>query len=188
MMLTTHHAADLVNAWLTDPIDRWRIDAQRRRFIKPAKTSPATDQRHSLGSEAVATAGQALAALGYASAETSHKAPYDLLVNDCLKIEVKAARWTDRAGGGGRYQADLKRRQRLIADLVLFGLKDAGGWQWLVIPADDITSRTLTVTSRNLSDYAGKYRPYVGAWSNVAKMLARVSAERDYQLTLEVLL
>lgn len=181
MMLTTTHAAELVNAWLVDPIDRWRIDAQRRRFVKPA-----TDQRHGLGAEAVLVAGQALAALGYASAETTHKAPYDLLVNDCLKIEVKAARWTSRAGGGGRYQADLKRRQRLIADVVLFGLKDAGAWRWLVIPADDITSRTLTVTSRDLGEYAGRYRPYVSAWSNVAKALAVVSAERDYQLTLEV--
>lgn len=150
--------------WLNNPIDRWRQDFQRRYPAAPVRAK--LYHTHRLGAEAVGLVIEALEDLGIEASSTSHKAPYDLILADGRKVEVKAARWTRRTESKkyGRYLANLKHRQRNIADVVIFGCQRPRRWYWFIIPTRAISGRTLAITSQDPEAYSGRYREYLDAW------------------------
>lgn len=168
-IFTPNYARAIVERWLTCPIDNWRKQQQQARFY--TATVP-RHQTHALTNQAVKSLIAELTRRGYAAAETRHKCPFDLLVNDSLRLEVKAANWTPRHGRPqfGRYQANVKRHQIDICDVLVFAIRGAVAWPWqfFIVPAQAVTGRTIEITSYDVGDYTGKYARFLGAWGIIA--------------------
>lgn len=178
--LTPTRAKKMVSAWTLrgfDPVDTWRRQLERARFIKPKNN-------HTLANEVEALIIGRLEALGLYVSQTTHKCPFDLWAGP-IRIEVKAAQWTQRTDRPqyGRYFANIRTHQKDIADFVIFAVKN-GSWHFFIIPADAIPARALSVTSYNVEAYAGQYAPYLEAWPLVAE-LAKAAPARPRQLGLE---
>jgi hypothetical protein len=134
-----------------------------------------------LGHEVVNLVTAHLVAMGYTVETTSHKAHFDLLVNGTLRIEVKAANWTQRACKPqyGRYKANLRKNR---ADLFIMACND-GCWRFFIIPSAEIRSRSLEITSYDVSRYTGQYAPFLERWGLIDQTAAAV-AGRTRQLEL----
>lgn len=108
-----------------------------------------------------------LVTAGYHVSRTGHNDRCDLVVEHCLRIEVKASSWVARLGGNGRYQMQFHNR----ADVLCWNCVDAG--RWFVIPVVEIGSRTnLAVFSLDPAAYSGQWARFLGAWALIDQMVA----------------
>ena len=176
-------ARALVKQWdiTRDPIDHWRRRQRAEQFIRPKVKDTRRANTHQVAEAAQAPVVTTLEQLGYTVALTAHKAPFDLLVNQALKIEVKGAKW-HQTGGRGRYQASIRQHQRK-ADLLVFGCFNKT-WRYFIIPTALITTRSLTIRCVAVASYTGKWAAYLDRWDLVAETLV-VARTRPHQLTLE---
>lgn len=118
-----------------------------------------------------------LAAMGYFVMATEYGARYDLLVNDCLHVEVKASTWHETVGGRGRYQACLHNR----ADVVVFCCVNSSK-HYFVIPVKQLGGRkNIAVWSYEPARYTGRWAKYLEAWTLLPPMVREVQSERTYQ-------
>lgn len=169
---------NLVTTWQPDPVDLMRREQKTREMLARVLAPKVADHRHELAREAEGLAAARLRSLGYAVELTGHQARYDLLVNGCLRVEVKASNWRQQAGRrGGRYQANIHNS----ADLVLF-LARGGRDTWFVMPLS-VAGRSITIRDYRADRTAGKYAPYLAAWGLVGWASALASG-RARQLKL----
>ena len=171
---------NLVTTWQPDPVDTMRREQKTREMLARVLGSRPADHRHELAREAEGLAAARLRSLGYGGEKTAHRAPYDFLVNGCLRVEVKVSNWRQQPGRrGGRYQANIHNS----ADLVIF-LARGGTDTWFVMPMA-IAGRSVTIRDYRADRTAGKYAPYLGAWGLVGWACALASG-RARQLGLGV--
>ena len=107
---------------------------------------------------------------------TRPNARFDLLVEGCLRVEVKASRWV----APGRYQACLHN----VADVVVWGCRN-GRWHWFVIPVEQLGDRrNVAIWSEDPERYDGLWSPFREAWPRLAELVTVTRSERAYQLSL----
>lgn len=130
------------------------------------------DPRRLLAESAEREAAIRLLLEGHAVERTpGHNDRYDLLVDDRLRVEVKAARWTRTRGNRGRYQAHIHNR----ADVVCWLLANTG--QWFVVPVDALSPRRcIAIWSYDARDYSGIWSEYLGAWGLIDDLVHEVKA------------
>jgi len=129
------------------------------------------DPRRLLADSAERELAARLLVAGYTVARTAHNTRFDLVVDGCLRVEVKASTWRSAAGGGGRYQCCFHNR----ADVVCWLLANAG--TWFVIPVADLAGRrNLAIWSRDPRRYTGQWSPYRGAWHILDAAVAAATA------------
>lgn len=183
-------AGEIVDSWIIDPIDHWRKEQKKFDRVWPkAKERPA----HIALAASVAqrVAGQ-LEALGYHVEPSKPNASWDLLVEGCLRVEVKASEWhkqkPDRANRNenrGRYQANIRGRQTSQADLFVF-VAVSGADHYFIIPRADLAGRhSLTIRTYNPEYYTGCLAEFREAWQLVGPAL-EAAKERVEQGRLEL--
>ena len=134
------------------------------------------DERAALGREAEWAVARRLAMLGFGWSPTGHNARFDLLVEGCLRVEVKGSMWTSP----GRYQACLHN----VADVVIWGCRN-GRWHWFVIPTSALGERrNVAVWSEDPARYGGRWAEYLEGWGILRPAVELARVERDYQLPL----
>jgi len=163
-----------MDTMLIDPVDRLRREHHRREMIqryaaRRIDADPRADN-HALASEIEGWVAGQLESQGYAVRFTSHKAAFDLLVDGCLWIEVKASRWLPQ-GKRWRYQFNLRARQRK-ADVVIAVAVNSRGRYPFVLPAATVGDRrSITIRTFAPEHYSGRWSPWLGVWSALGPAL-----------------
>ncbi len=172
-----------IESWRRDPIDAWRRDLEARRFWPPPNApmpEPAADHRHALAREAEALVSARLGIMGYQARTTSHKSRVDVIVEESLRIEVKASLWHPEPGRRGRYQCNL--HQGAAADLVVILLRN-GQDHWFVVPTSILAGqKALTIRTWCPAHYSGKFSQFRDAWHLIGPAL-ETARRRPRQLT-----
>lgn len=162
-------------------LNEWNKQLKARQFIWGQLLKSQLDPSLALGREAETLVASKLAALGYQVAVTSYHSTCDLVVNGALRIEVKAAEWS-QDGNRGRYQARLHKRQQ--ADLVVLMVRSGWGDSFFIIPAAELTGqRSITIRCYNPAAYTGRFSDYREAWDLVQPTLETLK-NQPYQLAL----
>lgn len=149
--------------WLyANPIDRLRPELRRLQFIFRPRS-----QRHARTHELAARVETLVAArlrwLGYTVEMTSHKCPYDALLNGRIRVEIKGARWDGR-----RYGVRIHNHDTDFLVLFIVGKHPA----FYVIPADELAGiRYLKITSQDPAAYRGRWARYREAWQSLTARL-----------------
>jgi len=143
----------------------WRSECQAYRF-GPKVRPTAYEHRQWLGAMAEQKAATLIADLGHKVTPQDHNDRCDLVVDDGLRVEVKASRWTDAQRGSGRYQALWHNE----ADLVAWYLVDAD--VWYVIPTSEFDRPTnVAIWSRDPDKYTGRWSVYQERWDLLSRAL-----------------
>ena len=150
-----------------------RIEQRRREMILRFGTPP--DQRQRLARIVEARVALCIEALfGYSINQTSHKASFDLWV-DNVKVEVKGSHWQGR-----RYQANIRNHS---ADILIFDAIN-GLDHYFIIPMAQVNPRrTVEITSYDVLAYTGQWAAYLEAW-DVLALAVRAAPARHRQLDL----
>jgi len=149
-----------------------RKEAQRLRFA-----SKPVDPRKIFARQVERSVMYRLAERGHHVLQQKRNARFDILVDDCLRVEVKAAKW-HASPSGGRYQACIHN----LCDLVIFVCVN-GSHHHFVIPAHQLgTRKNIAVWSHNPKDYAGQWAKYFEAW-RVVDNAVQVAQRRPHQLS-----
>jgi len=102
---------------------------------------------------------------GHEVAFQGYRAPFDLLVDGRLRVEVKASRWHQQRGGRRRYRYQANIRNE--ADVVVFCCVN-GDFHFFVIPAVAVGERRhLCVRRYDPGEYEGQWSEWLGAWDVV---------------------
>ena len=110
-----------------------------------------------------------LSELGYAVHQNGHNDGADLVVNDTLRIEVKASFWVGHKTRKGRYQFNTRQRPDCY---ILFCMGTNGSA--FVIPGDIIGDRTnVAIWSQDPERYAGQWATYLDDWEVIERMLVQ---------------
>jgi len=118
-----------------------------------------------------------IAERGHTAVRQKRNARFDILVDDCLRVEVKASKWYE-SQSGGRYQANIHNR----CDLIVFVCVN-GTHHHFIIPQFKIGSRSnIAVWSYEPRDYAGQWATYLEAWP-VLENAVQTARQRPYQLS-----
>ena len=121
----------------------------------------------SLGYEVENEVKELIECLGYRCESTSTRHPYDLLVNGCVKIDVKAAR-VSKANGSDCYSFRLAKPQQTCDVYVAVCLNDDKEPQKIyVIPAHVMTGKTQLAIGAEHS----KYDQYIDRWDIIDQLL-----------------
>lgn len=158
-------------------LHRLHRDAQRRIYVL---ATPSADdwrgQTVALASEVEAAVAARLTAQGHTVAMTSHKAAVDLIIDDRLRIEVKASlyrRDTDPERDRWRYQANVRKRQT-AADIVIFVCRNLkSGDHYFVIPGRELRNqRSITIRIFDPRRYRGRWAQYLEGWGLIKELLS----------------
>lgn len=118
-----------------------------------------------LAREAEQSIAQHVQAMGYQVNPTTHKAPFDLWVQDdlgrAIRVEVKISRY-HHSQKGGRYQADVRHFDQ--ADLLVFIARNGKDWPFIIPMADIAPRRHVAIWSYCPADYSGQWASYLNAW------------------------
>ena len=156
----------------TDPIDRLHQQALQNDRAARFRPPPNTDKNLALARRAEAEIMQRAGQRGYRSAQTTHKAPFDLWIEG-VRVEVKAATWRE-AKNGARYQACIRQHQ---ADILIFDCIN-GTDHFFIIPMAEITPRrNIAVWSYDPADYSGQWTPYLEAWPLLDQAVSQAGAD-----------
>lgn len=137
------------------------------------------DPRRRLANMVERDVAQRLVEMGYLVTPTGHNTRYDLLVESCCRVEVKASTWRPALRGTGRYQALIHNR----ADVIVFCCVN-GSLHYFVIPAGELRERqNIAVWSYDPAAYQGQWAPYFQHWDALAEAVEQAKAERTYQLS-----
>lgn len=101
------------------------------------------------------------------------KSPYDLLIGGTLRVDVKAAKYTEYIGKSGSSHGWYYRIGKHVqADLVVLYQLDTGsfyGIPWWVVPTTNIS----------IAKDGGKYARYLNNWPLIRQMISLRSSERS---------
>jgi hypothetical protein len=129
------------------------------------------DSAKARGNEITKETAHLLRALAFRVEAQSEKAPFDLLVNGRLRVEVKSATWSEHRAPGGqiaRGHVFFLRHAEPRCDLFILCGVDASNavlWRYFV-PAREAHVQTLTITEH------GKYDRFKNALYLVDELLA----------------
>ena len=116
-----------------------------------------------------------LTGLGYDVRTNGHNDTADLIVNDSLRVEVKASFWVSHKTRKGRYQWNTRQSPDLF---ILFCMGTNG--HAFVIPGTEIGDRTnIAVWSRDPERYAGQWAGHLDDWEHIERMLGRCQTSSD---------
>jgi hypothetical protein len=147
-----------------------RDEESRRRYTRSA---PDSEHNRSLAHLVERDVAAHIWQMGYSARWMPHNSRFDLLVDGCLRIEVKAATWTPP----GRYQAQLHN----LADVIVFCCAN-GRYHYFVIPVNEVGARShLAVWSYAPEDYAGQWRPYLENWALLGQHIETARRQNVYQ-------
>lgn len=179
-------AAEIIEAWLEDPIDRWRKEKKKYDRVWPRgdKAPP----HLSFAAGAVERVKARLEEMGYAVEPSKGNAHWDLLVEGCLRLEVKASEWKlqehpepGRRRPRGRYQANIRKKQAGQVDLVVF-MAVNGADHHFVIPRPELRGRrNLTIRCYDPAHYTGNLAGFYEAWERVGPALAAARERREFE-------
>lgn len=181
-VVTLPHRREFGGVMIYDDLFRLHKQAQdEATWLKYAGTGGQTeDPRRVLANRIEWDAAFRLAGMGYRVRRQGHNARADLIVEDCLRVEVKASRYYPNKQGG-RYQARLHNR----ADVLLFCCVN-GSLHFFVIPMWALRGvGNLAVWSYDPAEYGGQWAPYLENWQVLADALAVARMDRTYQLSFE---
>lgn len=184
--LTPERAAEIVDSWTTDPIDHWR--RQQKKFDRVWLKTPAElPPRMVLAAGAVQRVATRLEALGYTVEPTAGNASWDLLIDGCLRVEVKASEWREQMPGKDRrlprhrYQANIRARQAKSVDLIIFVAVN-GSDHHFIIPREQLNGRhSLTIRTHNPVNYTGCLAEFREAWQLVGPALKAAKERREVE-------
>jgi len=110
---------------------------------------------------------------GYTVRHNGHNDHADLVIDDTLRVEVKASLWTGHKHSRGRYQFNTRQSPDLY---VLVCVGSAG--HAFVIPGHVIGDRAnVAIWSQDPTAYKGQWSPYLDHWHLVKLELER--CQRD---------
>jgi hypothetical protein len=174
--LTPDRAARIVEGWIVDPIDHWR--KQKKQFDRVWPKAPVELPPHlRLAGETVERVAGRIEALGYAVAPTTGNASWDLEVEGCLRVEVKASAWKEQKPTGThrlprhRYQANIRAKQAAQIDLVIFVAVNGRDHHFIIPRAELRGRRSLTIRVYNPDAYTGSLAQFREAWHLVGPAL-----------------
>lgn len=91
----------------------------------------------------------------------------DLIINDHLRVEVKASLWTSHKTRAGRYQFNTRQHPNLYILYCLGHNRTA-----FVIPGKAIGNRrNIAIWSQDPEDYNGQWAKYRQAWHIIERIL-----------------
>ena len=146
-------------AFYADPIDR--LHQENLQFLKAQRWLP--NSFGSFGQDVEQWTARLLRGMGYGVELTSYHHSFDLLLNGCLRVEVKGSRLAYLAERRSyRYQANIRNRG---AEVVLLVCEDVFCLRHVfVMPAAIVRPGNLTIWNRDPQAYRGQWAPYLGAW------------------------
>ncbi len=129
-----------------------------------------------------------IGAMGYQVHPTTHKAPFDLWVDDGqgrgVRVEVKISLYHD-GHKGGRYQADVRHFDQ--ADLLIFLARSpeetgqSQDWPFVIPMAQIAPRRNIAIWSICPVDYSGQWAPYLNAWQHLHQAIETARPPRAWQ-------
>jgi len=120
-----------------------------------------------------------IAERGFRVHHTSRGARCDLIVEDSLRVEVKASTWQERSNRnvGGFYQFFYHNQ----ADLLIACCCNED-YHYLVIPVRDLGDRrNIRITSLDPADYCGQWVVYLEAWQRLEAAVDHAVRAQVYQ-------
>jgi len=123
---------------------------------------------------------------GYSVEWIGGNTDYDVLIEGCVKAEVKTATLSAgaRGLGSGRWQFSLRRNGKLVDEHLLFLVcwldLDEDPVAVFVIPGRELDEELakIDITTGNPEAYGGRWSRYYEAWEVVDQVLARVPARK----------
>ncbi len=109
---------------------------------------------------------------GYRVELTPHTHPFDLWLDDRIRVEIKGAQpYYSQANRYHRYQAELRNHQ---TDLLIFiCIADFDQNHAFIIPHTALgRRRNLVISSLDPRDYTGQWAPYLEDWTGIDRVLA----------------
>lgn len=119
-----------------------------------------------------AKASEALMAAGHEVRKMSQNFPYDLLVDDCVKVDVKASRLY-HGETGNFYSYNLEKPYATCDFYVLYAQPDEGDERVIVVPSKNVIAHSqISIGERNSKYYRyenqwGLIRDAVNYWTSV---------------------
>lgn len=106
-----------------------------------------------------------LTKMGYKVERMSHKHPYDLLVNDAIKIDVKSAKPYLSRGSGSRVHTFSLNKDKPTCDIyILVALDEKSDYERIfVIPSYFIPMKMINLGTNS------KYNRFINAWDYIKK-------------------
>jgi hypothetical protein len=102
---------------------------------------------------------------GYEAIKMSTKHPYDILVNECVKVDVKASTLY-RGRNGSFYTFNLEKIYPTCDIYILYILSDDEKvLDVLVIPSKDV----IGISQISLGEHSSKYYKYSNKWSYIKR-------------------
>ena len=148
-----------------------------RHYLNGTLQSQRQREAQRLAREAEQRIAQRVQAMGYQANPTTHKAPFDLWVQDDLgravRVEVKISRYY-YSKKGGRYQADVRHYDQ--ADLLVFIARNGQDWPFIIPMADIAPRRHVAIWSYCPADYNGQWAPYLNAWDHLQQAIEAAAA------------
>lgn len=106
-----------------------------------------------------AKASEKLMALGYDVRRMSENFPYDILVDGCVKVDVKASRLY-HGKSGNFYTYNIDKPFATCDFYVLYAVSDNGDEREIVVPSKDVFSNTQIT----IGEHKSKYDKFQDAW------------------------
>lgn len=186
VLLDPERAAAVVAGWREDPIDTWRKQQKKFDRVWPRSAGDELPPHVALAAATCERVATRLRALGYRVKPSAPNASWDLLVEGCLRVEVKASEWREQKPDRGRrlprhrYQANVRAKQASRVDLVIF-VAVSGTDHHFIIPRAALAGRqSLTIRQRDPAAYAGNLAEFYEAWQLIDPAL-EVAKERPEQ-------
>ena len=104
-------------------------------------------------------ASETLVAQGYEVRKMSQNFPYDILVDDCVKIDVKSSRLY-HGKTGNFYSFNLEKHYATCDFYILYALPDEGEERVMVVPSKDVIAQNQI----SIGEVKSKYYVYENAW------------------------
>lgn len=148
------------------------VEAYLRHLRETERRHRPADPRRRLARQIESAIAHRLMEAGHLVNPTSHASRFDLLVDDCLQVEVKAATWRSHARGG-RYQFNYHN----AADILIACCVNLAVHHY-VIPTAELGDRSyLAITSPDPGQYTGQWATYLGAWDLIDRAIERARQE-----------
>lgn len=115
---------------------------------------------------------------GFSVKQMSQNFPYDLLVDDCIKIDVKASKLY-RGSQGNFYSFNLEKRYATCDIYILLTLRDDGSVNKVyIVPSVFVISNTQI----SIGEISSKYDKYMDRWDYISGMSAYMTGIKDEAL------
>lgn len=120
---------------------------------------PVKDSETTFGKRHEAIAAESLMAMGYEVRRMAQNFPYDLLVEDCVKVDVKSSKLY-HGKNGNFYSFNLEKDYATCDFYLLYAISDDENERTMVVPSKDV----IATTQISIGETKSKYYVYEDAW------------------------